>query len=282
MGIIAPEKKQKKTFPALLIFIFAAIAIPFFSIKFGTKTKSTSSPEKKSVESPVEKISTSAGNLIVNDTAGILTAQENADLTDFLTKLNAQTGVQIAVLTLNSLEGQSIETVSLNYAEKMQLGQKGIDNGALLTVSMEERAIRIETGYGTEGALTDAKCSRIIRNIIVPAFQKNQYGKGITEAVKNMAGIITEDETLISPQVSDSKNESNSPVAAFSVFGFIMMIIFILIITNRHGRIMFFPFFFGSSGNHHHNNFGGFGGGSGDGFSGGGGRFGGGGSSGHW
>ena len=138
----------------------------------------------------------------VVDAAYILNSSEYAKLDSFLRNLDSSKGVQIAVLTVRTLNGNAIEDFSMAHAEKWKLGQKGVDNGALLVVSMEEHALRIETGYGTEGALTDAKCAQIIRNILVPAFKDGKYGSGIISAVENMAGIITSDESLVSPSLT--------------------------------------------------------------------------------
>ncbi|MFA6936973.1 MAG: TPM domain-containing protein [Treponema sp.] len=233
----------------------------------------------------------------VMDTANVLSKTEYNELNDYLLNLDKTTGVQIAVLTVKTLDGEDIASYSMKHAESWHLGQKGVDNGALLTVAMQEHDVRIETGYGTEGTLTDAKCARIIRNVIIPDFKSGDYGEGIVAGVKNMAGIITSDSSLVTIPDTDSEEEasgsSSSDAVGIAIFAviFFLMVIFIIISTaaralfphSRFGRIIH-----NSTINSHHNDthFGGFGGGGfgggGGGFSGGGGSFGGGGASGHW
>ena len=133
----------------------------------------------------------------VLDLANVLSASEETELYDYLVSLERQTGIQMAVLTINSLEGNNIENYSIKVAENWKLGQEKEDNGALLVVSVGDRQLRIETGYGLESLLTDAKCGLIIRNVITPYFRNGDYGTGIINGIKNMAGIATEDFPLL-------------------------------------------------------------------------------------
>ncbi len=95
-----------------------------------------------------------------------------------------ETGNQIVVYVINSLEGENLEEYSLRVAETWKLGQKGKDNGVLLLVSIDDRVLRIEVGYGLEETLTDVLCSRIIRNEITPRFKSQNYEEGITAGVE--------------------------------------------------------------------------------------------------
>ena len=219
----------------------------------------------------------------VMDTAGIIDSSTADDLTRFLLNLDSETGIQLVVLTVNSLEGRSIEEFSMRYAEFWELGQKNVDNGILLTVAMDEREMRIETGYGTEGALTDAICSKIIRCDLVPNFKDGNYSKGIRDAVYSIAGVVTEDESLISPAYKSDKGKSGktSPVAVIIVI--VWIVIMVLSIGRRFGIFPFLgPAIFMGGGSNHHGGFGGGSSGGGTHFGGGGGHFGGGGASGHW
>lgn len=152
----------------------------------------------------------------VMDTARILSENEFNELRNYLLNLSDKTGIQIVVLTVQSLDGESIESYSMRHAEKWQLGQKGVDNGVLLTVSLEEHELRIETGYGSEGTLTDLLCGRIIDYVLVPAFKEGKYGEGIIGAVKNMTGILTKNEELVT--LPSSSNSSASSVFGLCVF----------------------------------------------------------------
>ena len=91
----------------------------------------------------------------VNDTAGMLHASTKQQLEAVLTDLEKTDSTQVAVLTIDSLEGDSLEDFSMRVAEQWKIGQKGSDNGAILLVARQDRKIRIEVGYGLEGKLTD-------------------------------------------------------------------------------------------------------------------------------
>ena len=100
----------------------------------------------------------------------------------------------MAILTVKSLEGQSIEAFSMNVAhDKWKLGQQGKDNGVLLTVALKERKYRIEVGYGLEGILPDSLVGGIGRSVLVPYFKKGQYSQGVMAATIAIANKIAND-----------------------------------------------------------------------------------------
>ncbi len=115
----------------------------------------------------------------VMDLAHVLSTSEADQLTADLRTHETTTGNQVVVLTLPSLEGESLEPFAHRVATTWKLGQKGTDTGALLLVALKERKVRIEVGYGLEGALTDAKSAQIIRNEIVPRFRVGDMPGGI-------------------------------------------------------------------------------------------------------
>lgn len=153
----------------------------------------------------------------INDTAHIMRAETVQALTEKLAALEAENSVQIVVLTIPSLQGENLETFSLKTASTWQIGQKGKDNGALLLVAVKEREIRIETGYGLEGGLTDLTAGRIIRNEIIPQFRSGDYDGGIAKGVEAMmaaargqyASTASDSEDGNAPDVDDETlNES--------------------------------------------------------------------------
>lgn len=91
-------------------------------------------------------------------------------------------GVQLQYLVVRSLEGAPIEDYSIRVAEAWKIGTRGKDNGVLVTVAVEDRAVRIEVGGGLEGGLTDVQASRIVRGTVVPAFRAGRYGEGLYDA----------------------------------------------------------------------------------------------------
>ena len=221
----------------------------------------------------------------VLDMANVLSVQEENELYNYLVSLEKKTGIQMAVLTINSLEGNNIENYSIKVAEKWKLGQEKEDNGALLLVSIGDRQLRIETGYGLEALLTDAKCGLIIRNVITPDFRNGNYGTGIINGIKNMAGIATDNLEIVAESVINETTSSDEDSIVISIFFFIVyLLIFTASISRKKtgktgNRTVFMPSStFGSSFNSGSNSFNSFGGG----FRGGGGSFGGGGASGGW
>ena len=228
----------------------------------------------------------------VCDYGGILNARQKVEITDYLERLEQTSGIQIGVLTVPSLKGDSIERFSMKAAEKWKLGQNKKDNGALLVVALAERKMRIEVGYGLEDKLTDTKCGLILRNVVAPAFRNGNYGLGIYDAVRNMGGIASDNAELVANNVakSDSDDEDDFMSLFYGLFFVIGWIILFSNISRRRnfGWLPWFLFFnsMGGGSNYHHSGSGGFSsrssGGSRNSFSGGGGHFGGGGASSGW
>ncbi|MDE7382941.1 MAG: TPM domain-containing protein [Treponemataceae bacterium] len=224
----------------------------------------------------------------INDYAGIMNALDERKAEQYLSDLETTTGIQIALLTIPSLEGENLELFANTVAEKWGLGQKKEDNGALLLVAFSDRKIRIEVGYGLEDKLTDAKTGLIIRNVIVPEFQMGNYSSGIFRALQNMGGIASDDASLISKSVASGKEQKEELTSVlFAVLFFIgWFILFSCLASGRQNHwlpwIIFFPHstrrnHFGTT-YHSHSSGSGFS----SGFKGGGGHFGGGGASGGW
>lgn len=122
----------------------------------------------------------------VVDQAGILSDSTEAKLNDLLVRLRQSGGSQLAVLTVNSLEGLEIEQASIKVVEAWKLGGSKNDDGVLLMVAPFERRIRIEVGYGKEGELPDALARRIIDEVIKPEFRQKQFDAGIIHGVNAM------------------------------------------------------------------------------------------------
>lgn len=118
----------------------------------------------------------------VNDYAGLLQAAEKTDLESKLTQFNASSSNELAIVTIKSLEGDTIENFANQLFADWRIGQAKKDNGVLLLVALNDRKMRIETGYGLEGALPDATANQIITKTLRPAFQANNYYEGINKA----------------------------------------------------------------------------------------------------
>jgi len=129
----------------------------------------------------------------VTDLAGLFSAPAVASMETDLESLETETGAQVAVLTIPSLEGQVLEDFSMNVVESWQLGQQGSDNGVLILIARDDRKIRIEVGYGLEGVLPDILCGRIIDNAMKPAFRQGDFSEGTQRAVEIVAGLVRGD-----------------------------------------------------------------------------------------
>jgi uncharacterized protein len=126
----------------------------------------------------------------VNDYAGMLSSYTERQLDGILRDLEKTDSTQIVVSVIPSLEGEVLEEFSIKLAEQWKIGQKGLDNGAILLIVKKERDIRIEVGYGLEGTLTDLMAGRIIRNVIVPQFKAGNFDQGILDGVQAMIGVV--------------------------------------------------------------------------------------------
>lgn len=236
----------------------------------------------------------------VMDLAGIMSPESREDLEACLLDVDSSSSAQIAVLTIPSLEGESLEEYGLRVSREWGLGDERDDRGVLLLIAYEEKKIRIEVGYGAEGDLTDAKCGLIIRNVIAPEFQNGNYSEGISKGAKAIAGIVAPQSGVEQIVITDDDDDfdwaetialtiffslyfimfTGSMATKFSVFGWLPWASWFIRHAKKGGSNFADNIIFGSSGH----SSGGFssGGGGGGGFSGGGGGFGGGGASGGW
>ncbi len=126
----------------------------------------------------------------INDTARILSPATVQHLEQSLAALEREESTQLVVLTIPSLEGDNLEQYALKVVESWKIGQKGLDNGALLLIAYKDRKIRIETGYGLEGSLTDLVAGRIIRDVIAPQFKRGDYDRGVSDGVAAMIAAV--------------------------------------------------------------------------------------------
>jgi uncharacterized protein len=126
----------------------------------------------------------------VTDLTGTLTREQQAGLERMLQEFEARKGTQIAVLMVPSSAPEAIEQYALRVGEQWKIGRKKVDDGAILVVAKDDRALRIEVGYGLEGALNDATASRIIREVIVPRFREGDFYGGINAGLDRMMRVI--------------------------------------------------------------------------------------------
>jgi uncharacterized protein len=135
----------------------------------------------------------------VTDRTATLTDGQKTALEQALRSFEARKGSQVVVLIVPSTAPETIEQFALRVAEEWKPGRKNVDDGAILVVAKDDRALRIEVGYGLEGALTDADSKRIISEIIVPRFRQGDYYGGITAGVDRILRVI-DGEPLPKPE----------------------------------------------------------------------------------
>jgi uncharacterized protein len=123
----------------------------------------------------------------VSDFADVIPPAEESAIVRMAAELEQKTGAEIAVVTLKSLEGGQIDDFTNRLFERWGVGKKGKDNGLMFLAAMQERKMRIEVGYGLEGAIPDAKAGRIRRDIITPWFKAGNPGRGIRDGVAALA-----------------------------------------------------------------------------------------------
>jgi len=187
----------------------------------------------------------------VVDDAEILSSATRDRLTAVLKAHEHATGDQIAVLTVPTIGGESIEEYAVKVVESWKLGQKGKDNGVLLVIAPKDRKLRIEVGYGLEGTLTDAAASRIIRNVITPRFKTGDYDAGVSEGVDAIVGVLTgQPAAETTAPAADAKRElvhiDGSPLGwperilfgAF-IFGILGLFTFVGIMTPGMGWFLY-------------------------------------------
>lgn len=144
----------------------------------------------------------------VNDNAQILSENARKSLTETLKEHEDRTTNQIVILTILSLEGESIEDFSNKVFNEWKLGQKDRDNGILIVIVPEEKKMRIEVGYGLEGTLTDLQSGRIIRNIMAPRFREGNLDGGITDGTLAVISILNGNDLPESALVDETASSS--------------------------------------------------------------------------
>ena len=187
----------------------------------------------------------------VNDHAGLLSPAASAELETKLRDFEKRSGHQVALLTVPSLEGDSLEDFSLKVSRTWALGHKGVNDGVLFLVSKNDRKLRIEVGHGLEGDFPDALAGRIIQDEVVPRFRGGDFEGGLRAGVDSIIGTL--DKTY-SPPPRRSRSSSSSGegfsgmgdsllekimISAF-VFGILGLFEFVGIVAPGMGWFLYF------------------------------------------
>ncbi|MBI3781565.1 MAG: TPM domain-containing protein [candidate division NC10 bacterium] len=132
----------------------------------------------------------------VTDRAGLLDPTAKARLEQLLTEVDRKSGVEIAVVTLPTLGGRSVEEVAVELFHAWGISKKGKDEGLLLLVAPKERKLRIEVGYGLEGTIPDGMAGEIIRETITPRFRQGEFAEGIETGVRQIVETIARQKQI--------------------------------------------------------------------------------------
>jgi uncharacterized protein len=244
----------------------------------------------------------------VTDLTSTLSAEDRASLTASLATLEKDKGAQIAIVLLPTTQPETIEQFGIRLAEAWKIGRKGVDDGVIVIVAKDDRRMRIEVGYGLEGAIPDAIAKRIVAEQMAPKFREGDYAGGLRASVETLDKVIRE-EALPAPAAPVSTSSSDSgdmltfllivlfmggairsmfgllgSLAVSGIAGWLAWTIFTSLGLAGGAALLAFALSFIrlGRGGWYSGGGGGFGGSSGGGFSGGGGSFGGGGASGSW
>jgi uncharacterized protein len=162
----------------------------------------------------------------VTDLTGTLSTDQQSALERKLADFEAAKGSQIAVLMLPTTQPETIEQYGIRVGETWKLGRKGIDDGAVLIVAKDDHRLRIEVGYGLEGALNDAICKRIVSEVVTPYFKRGEYYQGIDAGIDRMLGVVN-GEPLPPPaqhgRANDAEDDGTIGTLAFWFIAFFIV-----------------------------------------------------------
>lgn len=226
-------------------------------------------------------------NFFVNDFAGVIDSDTERQIQSVAVRLYEKSKAQVVVVTINSLEGESLENYAVRLFREWGIGDTKENNGVLILISVGDRLSRIEVGYGLEGALPDGKTGRIQDNYMIPAFKEGDYSRGIlggflaiVQEVYNEYGIeFDTGSSQYDYGYYEEEGQDEDGIKDIIIIAIIIVVLLIdwILFRGRLTRFIIYSSLFNRGGGYS-----GRGGGRGGGFSGGGGRSGGGGSSRGW
>jgi uncharacterized protein len=181
----------------------------------------------------------------VTDLTATLSADQRSQLEARLAAFEKEKGAQIAVLIVPTVKPEAIEQYSIRVVEQWKLGRKGVDDGVLLLIAKQDKKLRIEVGYGLEGALNDATARRIIAESITPRFKEGKFYEGINAGVERIVAVIG-GEALPAPKPAPVQGSSGSTDSGFD-FETILIVGLVLVTVVAGILRAIFGRFFGSA-----------------------------------
>ena len=178
----------------------------------------------------------------VTDAADVLPPDKESSLERFLTYVEKKTAAEIAVVTVHSLQGEPIENYAVSLFEQWGIGKKDKDNGVLFLIAAKDRRMRIEVGYGLEGALPDGLCGSILDSYVVPSFRQGNMPQGIQQGTYAIAAQVGKEYNVDLLASEGLQQEEYSPSAVrrgsgARIFSRILGLLFFLFVVG--GRFWF-------------------------------------------
>jgi uncharacterized protein len=173
----------------------------------------------------------------VVDQTGTLNSNDIASLTQTLKDIETRKGSQIAVLIVPTTDGEAIEQFALRVAEAWKIGRKKIDDGALLVIAKNDRRLRIEVGYGLEGALTDVTAKRIIDEEITPKFKTGDFAGGVSAGVNRIVR-VADGEKLPEPEPPHWQDSGALDIDPLNPFVLVLVFIVGSALRSALGRLV--------------------------------------------
>ncbi len=170
----------------------------------------------------------------VTDLTATLTSSQKESLEQTLAAFEARKGSQLAVLLLPTTAPEGIDQYALRVAEQWKVGRAKVDDGAILVVAKDDRTLRLEVGYGLEGALSDIVSKRIIRDTIVPRFKQGDYFRGIDAGVAQIIRVV-DGEALPVP----ASQRTQGPDDLRQMLPFLLIVVLVVggVLRNTIGKL---------------------------------------------
>ncbi|MGG1688850.1 TPM domain-containing protein [Heyndrickxia ginsengihumi] len=204
----------------LILFTSITLLIVSFIVGMGREAEA----KNADIPSPV-------GDIYVQDFAHVLTEQQKNELIHLGRQLDDKTKAQIAVLTVESLQNKTIEEYANQAFRKYRLGDQKLNNGVLLLVAVKDKSVRIEVGYGLEGALPDGKVGRILDDYTIPYLKENKPSAAVINTYKQLFNVVAQEYHI--NKKTDAKAYVASKHSMWLQIGIAVLIIILIILDNK-------------------------------------------------
>lgn len=176
----------------------------------------------------IKDIKTNCANCFVSNQDGILSPNTVEQINTILSSLEKQTTAEILVVAIKDIGDNAARDVAMELFDKWKIGKAGKDNGTIIILALDKREVFIRTGYGLEGALTDAKSTSIVNKIMIPYFKKGDWDQGMVAGVKEVASIVANEYNVNGFEGAPKKQAKDY---SFIIYGYLIISLIVLIIS---------------------------------------------------